>query len=72
MFPIMLNKLIFGPQGFALGVRVTAAMITGLLVISNMLMRTRKQSPRTENARLERVSVKMLFMDIPYMIFIFS
>ncbi|KAG6900017.1 hypothetical protein C0993_004200 [Termitomyces sp. T159_Od127] len=72
IFPIMLNKLIFGPQGFALGVRVTAAMITGLLVISNMLMRKGTQLPRTENARLGRASIKALFMDLPFMIFTFS
>ncbi|KAH0580325.1 hypothetical protein H2248_001833 [Termitomyces sp. 'cryptogamus'] len=72
VFPIMLNKLIFGPQGFALGVRATAGTITGLMIIGNMLMRTRTQSTRAEDAEMVRVPVKTLLMDIPYMVFVFS
>ncbi|KAG5335571.1 hypothetical protein C0989_000979 [Termitomyces sp. Mn162] len=68
----MLNKLIFGPQGFALGVRATAGTITGLMIIGNMLMRTRTQSTRAEDAEMVRVPVKTLLMDIPYMVFVFS
>ncbi|KAG6863467.1 hypothetical protein C0991_005583, partial [Blastosporella zonata] len=73
VFPIMLNKLIFRPQGFALGVRATAAVITGLLAIANMLMRTSYAlRPGEHRLTLRRVNVWALFRDVPYMTFVFS
>ncbi|KAG1774803.1 major facilitator superfamily domain-containing protein [Suillus placidus] len=41
LHPIMLNNLINGRLGFANGVRVSAGMIGGLLLIAYLLMRTR-------------------------------
>ncbi|KAG2118187.1 MFS general substrate transporter [Suillus discolor] len=41
LHPIMLNNLINGRLGFANGVRASAALSGGLLVIANLLMRTR-------------------------------
>jgi len=41
--PIMLNNLINGRVGFANGVRASAVMISGLLFIACLLMRTRLQ-----------------------------
>lgn len=67
VFPIMLNKLIFGPQGFALGVRATAAVITGLLAIANLMMRTRPPVLREGDPRLKRTPVSVLLKDVPYM-----
>ncbi|KAF5378130.1 hypothetical protein D9615_007571 [Tricholomella constricta] len=67
VFPIMLNKLIFGPQGFATGVRATAAVITGLLVIANLLMRTRPPVLKEGDPRLMRTPVSVLLKDVPYM-----
>ncbi|KAG6850363.1 hypothetical protein H0H93_014317 [Arthromyces matolae] len=72
VFPIMLNKLIFGRQGFALGVRATAAVITGLLVIANLLMRTRPRKRAANETRLKRLPARTLFTDIPYMMFVVS
>lgn len=39
--PIMLNNLINGQLGFANGVRASAALISGLLLVACLLMRTR-------------------------------
>jgi dipeptide/tripeptide permease len=41
LHPIMLNNLINGRLGFANGVRVSAGMIGGLLLIAYLLMHTR-------------------------------
>lgn len=41
---IMLNKLINGPIGFAMGVRISAGLVTGLLFISCLLIRTRYET----------------------------
>jgi hypothetical protein len=37
----MLNKLIHGPVGFHNAVRISAGFIGGLLIIGNLLMKTR-------------------------------
>lgn len=41
LHPIMLNRLIHGEAGFAKGVRASAGLNLGLLVLANLLMRTR-------------------------------
>ncbi|KAI6134749.1 MFS general substrate transporter [Pisolithus croceorrhizus] len=41
---IMLNRLINGPIGFATGVRISAGLVTGLLFISCLLIRTRYET----------------------------
>ncbi|KIJ63084.1 hypothetical protein HYDPIDRAFT_134829 [Hydnomerulius pinastri MD-312] len=43
--PILLNNLINGPLGFANGVRVSAGLIAGLMLIGCLLMRTRTTPP---------------------------
>ncbi|KAG2359611.1 MFS general substrate transporter [Suillus spraguei] len=45
--PIMLNYLLNGPLGFANGVRASAGLISGLLLIACLCMRTRLDSPTT-------------------------
>jgi len=67
LIPIMLNQLIHGRTGFAWGVRATAFLTLGLLVIANCIMTTRlpsaKQRPNDKPASLGAVVT-----DIPYMI----
>ena len=41
LHPIMLNNLFHGPVGFANGVRASAGMIAGALIMAGLLMRTR-------------------------------
>ncbi|KAF9458094.1 major facilitator superfamily domain-containing protein [Collybia nuda] len=72
VFPIMLNKLIHGHQGFGLGVRATAAVITGLLFIANLLVRTRPPTLRENDPRMRRTPMIILFKDVPYMACIIS
>ncbi|OAX32635.1 MFS general substrate transporter [Rhizopogon vinicolor AM-OR11-026] len=45
--PIMLNNLLNGPVGFANGVRASAGLISGLLFIACLCMRTRLDPPTT-------------------------
>ncbi|KAG1748625.1 MFS general substrate transporter [Suillus lakei] len=54
LHPIMLNNLINGRLGFANGVRVSAGMIGGLLLIAYLLMRTRLQ-PQSQAVSYTRV-----------------
>jgi len=68
IFPIMLNKLVFGRQGFAIGVRATAGVITGLMLIANLLMRTRPPVLRGNVSKPPRTPMLKLFKDIPYMV----
>ena len=70
VFPIMLNKLVFGPQGFALGVRASAGVVTGLMAIANALMRTRPEvlkASASERSDARRISFTELLRDLPYM-----
>ncbi|KAF8646033.1 hypothetical protein AX16_007458 [Volvariella volvacea WC 439] len=73
VFPIMLNKLIFGKQGFAIGVRASAGVVTGLMIIANLVMRKRPESPsggkRTDSGSdsTEKTKIPTLLRDIPYM-----
>ncbi|KAJ7578045.1 major facilitator superfamily domain-containing protein [Mycena floridula] len=39
--PVMINKLVFGTTGFHNGVRASAGLISGLLIIGNLLVRPR-------------------------------
>lgn len=47
LHPIMLNRLIFGSVGFHNGVRASAGLVSGLLLIGNLLMQP-KYPPRKE------------------------
>ncbi|KAJ3805190.1 MFS general substrate transporter [Lentinula lateritia] len=60
--PIMLNKLIHGSLGFHNAVRANAGMDAGLLIISNLLVRTRL--PPRSNSGL--IPVREFFKDLPY------
>lgn len=56
MHPIMLNNT-FGPLGFGNAVRASAGMVTGLLLIACLLMRTRLPPP-THKADLTKALKK--------------
>ncbi|KAF7329004.1 Riboflavin transporter MCH5 [Mycena venus] len=67
IFPIMLNNLLFR-HGFAVGVRATAALISGLLLLANLLM-----SPRyPKNQPVSKTSLRSTLTDLPYMTFVIS
>ncbi|CAL1703585.1 unnamed protein product [Somion occarium] len=61
--PIMHNQLFHGKTGFAWGVRASAFLILGLLVIGNCLMTIRL--PPKRNGPKPKFSA--IFRDIPYM-----
>ncbi|KAF8810257.1 MFS general substrate transporter [Phlegmacium glaucopus] len=67
--PIMLNALFHGPVGFNSGVKISAGMIAGLLVISLLLMK-----PRYPQNRKKAVSIlhsfRVFLRDLPYVIMI--
>ncbi|KAG2743827.1 MFS general substrate transporter, partial [Suillus brevipes Sb2] len=56
--PIMLNHLLNGPVGFAGGVRASAGLISALLLIACLSMRTRAPSMPTASASYSAVARK--------------
>jgi hypothetical protein len=56
--PIMLNHLLNGPVGFAGGVRASAGLISVLLLIACLSMRTRAPSTPTASASYSAVARK--------------
>lgn len=67
VFPFMLNRLLFH-QGFALGVRATAALITGLLLLANLLMRPRYP----KNRPAAPAALRHMLRDGAYMAFVLA
>ncbi|CCM05103.1 uncharacterized protein FIBRA_07310 [Fibroporia radiculosa] len=67
VYPIMLNRLFNGSAGFAWGIRASAFLSLGLLLIANCIMRTRL--PGGKN-RLEgsKPSVKSIMTHKPYVL----
>ena len=61
--PIMLNKLFYSSLGFHNSVRANAGMNLGLLIIANLLMRTRLPS----KGKGAFVPVREFVRDIPYL-----
>ncbi|KAJ3569454.1 hypothetical protein NP233_g5036 [Leucocoprinus birnbaumii] len=66
--PIMLNQLFHGPLGFHNGVRVSAAMNAGLLIVALLLIRTRL--PPTGASQNMLVSYKTFLRDPAYSIMV--
>ncbi|KAK2460859.1 hypothetical protein APHAL10511_007329 [Amanita phalloides] len=60
--PILLNRLINGPIGFHNAVRISASLNVSLLIIANILCKTRLP-PRTSMSRLQVIE---FFKDPPY------
>ncbi|KAJ6589092.1 MFS general substrate transporter [Mycena capillaripes] len=65
IFPIMLNNLLFR-HGFVVGVRATAALITGLMLLANLLIRPRYPP----NRPVSQASLRLILTDRPYMTFV--
>ncbi|KAJ7629386.1 major facilitator superfamily domain-containing protein [Mycena polygramma] len=65
IFPIMLNNLLFR-HGFVVGVRATAALITGLMLFANLLIRPRYP----KNRPVSKASLRLILTDLPYMTFV--
>jgi hypothetical protein len=66
--PIMLNNLLNGPVGFANGVRASAGLISGLLLIACLCMRTRLDPPTTPVNYF--VAAKKCLRDVPFVFMI--
>ncbi|OAX33541.1 MFS general substrate transporter [Rhizopogon vinicolor AM-OR11-026] len=66
--PIMLNNLLNSPVGFANGVRISAAMVSGLLLIACLCMRTRLDPPTTPVNYI--AASKKCIHDVPLMFMI--
>ncbi|KAI0309494.1 MFS general substrate transporter [Amylostereum chailletii] len=58
LHPIMLNNLFHGSTGFANGVRASAGLIGGTMLISVLIMRTRLPPSKTANSGLAKAAWK--------------
>ncbi|KAG8762277.1 hypothetical protein FRC11_010136 [Ceratobasidium sp. 423] len=65
IFPIMLNKM-FERHGFAWGVRSTAFVVLGCLIVANLLMRTRLP-PKSQRPPTPPVDFKAIMTDSAYL-----
>ena len=65
IFPIMLNKLFSGSAGFKWGVRASAFLALGLLILSNLLMRPQ---PSVQAAKAPKANMKVILTDVPYLL----
>lgn len=66
VIPIMLNKLFQSRLGFANGVRIGAAMVAVLLILANLMVRTRLP-PKSARSSFSRDDLKRILTDWPYM-----
>ncbi|KAH7926684.1 MFS general substrate transporter [Leucogyrophana mollusca] len=64
--PIMLNNLLNGPVGFANGIRASAGLVSGLLAIACLLMRTRLPPPQTPAHYF--LAAKRCSRDLPFIL----
>lgn len=67
--PIMLNKLFYGSLGFANGVRASAGMNAGIVLVALALMRTRL--PPKNTGRL-LPAIRKFSRDPPYVFAVFG
>jgi hypothetical protein len=77
VFPVLLNKLFQNPKvGFAWGVRVAAFIILVLLVIANLVLKTRLPSAKEREAmgmpKRRKIEVGPILRDVPYMLATFG
>lgn len=66
--PIMLNNLLNGPVGFSYGVRASAGLISALLLIACLCMRTRLDPPTTPVNYI--AAARKCIRDIPFILMI--
>lgn len=65
IFPIMLNQLFKNLEvGFEWGVRASAFLVLGILVIANLLM---SDNPSVKDDS-EKPSLKTILTDVPYLL----
>jgi len=64
-FPIMLNQLVQGPSGFAWGVRASAFVVLGMLIVANLLM---SPNPAPKNPNDPPPDIKGTLSDVPYLV----
>ncbi|KAF8170723.1 major facilitator superfamily domain-containing protein [Mycena galopus ATCC 62051] len=69
IFPALLNNLLFR-HGFVVGVRATAALITFLMLLANLLLRPRY--PPIQHVSKVSLALRRILTDLPYMTFVFS
>ncbi|KAH7922546.1 MFS general substrate transporter [Leucogyrophana mollusca] len=67
IYPIMLNNLFNGKVGFGWGVRAAAFMDLGLLLIANLIMKTRLPS-RKNRPNSKPVEIKCILTDFGYLL----
>ncbi|KAF8177948.1 major facilitator superfamily domain-containing protein, partial [Mycena galopus ATCC 62051] len=68
LYPIMINRLFNGNTGFAWGVRAVSFLDLGLLIMANLIMRTRLP-PRSNTTPMD---LKSILKDIPFWIYGFG
>ncbi|KIJ65812.1 hypothetical protein HYDPIDRAFT_174676 [Hydnomerulius pinastri MD-312] len=68
-FPIMLNQLFKSSAGFQWGVRASAFVVLGLLVIANLLI---SDNPSVNKHVQSKPSMRTILTDIPYLLSIFG
>jgi len=65
VYPIMLNHLFNSSVGFAKGVRASAYLTTGLLVVANCLMSAK---PRRDITGRPKAKLGDIIIDRPYVL----
>ncbi|EGN91613.1 hypothetical protein SERLA73DRAFT_118356 [Serpula lacrymans var. lacrymans S7.3] len=65
IYPIMLNNLFNAKTGYQWGVRAVAFLDMGLLIIANLIMRTRLPS-RKENPNRKPIDARGVFTDLAF------
>ena len=65
IFPIMLNNLFDGEDGFKWGVRASAFFVLGVLVIVNLLITTQ---PASRPLHSKKPDISVILTDVPYML----
>jgi MFS family permease len=68
LHPILLNNTFDKHNGFAWGVRYASFLDLGILIIANLLMRTRLP-PRQHKLEIGKMFRENLITDVPYLIF---
>ncbi|KAJ3476613.1 hypothetical protein NLI96_g11042 [Meripilus lineatus] len=66
VYPIMLNQLVHGSVGFAWGVRASAFLTLGVVVLANIFMIPRPPKAKPHN----KPRIGQLFLDFPYVLLI--
>jgi len=63
IFPIMLNRLFYDSTGYKWGMRAAAFLVLGLLIIANLIMKTRLPSRKDRP-----MHIRKMLTDVPYLL----